>query len=198
MSTRDEVLEYLEKHPRSTSAQISRGLHLTAADIRHHLSGLIRAGKIDVLPAVKNERGRPARRFELTETSRPNYLPELCIALLDVLAAQEDGQIPHSLLEDIARRLLPMPRLDGTKIQQINAVVHRLQVAGYAAVWEAHQTGPVVFFQNCPYASIREGRPVLCEMDASLLSQQTGLNAEAQARMIDGAAQCIFRLLPHR
>ncbi|HOG79749.1 MAG TPA: hypothetical protein PK454_08335 [Anaerolineaceae bacterium] len=198
MSTRDEVLEYLEKHPRSTGAQIGRGLHLTAADIRHHLSGLIRAGKIDVLPAAKNERGRPARRFELAEASRPNYLPELCMALLDLLAAQEDGQIPCSLLEEIARRLLPVPRLEGAKIQQISAVVQRLRAAGYAAAWEARQTGPVIFFQNCPYASIREGRPALCKMDASLLSQQTGLNAEVQASMLDGAAQCIFKLMPRR
>ena len=53
---------------------------------------------------------------------------------------------------------------------RLNKLMPKLNDRSYDARWETHLSGPVIFFQNCPYRKILDEYPQLCKMDQIILS----------------------------
>jgi predicted ArsR family transcriptional regulator len=196
-STRQQITEYLSHRQRASAVDMSRALHLTAADIRHHLSILEMEGVVTITsqrPA--SGRGRPTSLYQLTSQAASNNFDALSSALL----AESRRSLPEPEQKAFHKRLAQ--HLAGDKYQParnpsqrfVNAV-EQLNRMNYQARWEARPDSPQVIFSHCPYASILPGHPELCQIDAELLSLLLASPIQQTARLQQnprGIPQCIF------
>ena len=105
-------------------------------------------------------------------------------------------------LKRIAERLIPPPsakgRLAGVHLtQRLYRAIQKLNRRNYQARWEAHTTAPRLILGNCPYKTIIDQHPELCQLDAVILEslldkpayQLTKLAPDAR-----GVPFCVFQV----
>src|SRR5574340_1423294 len=200
-ATREKILTLLQHSPNLTAAEISRALRVTRHDIRYHLKALLAQGSITQMPAPPRYGGtpvgRPASVYQLTAAARPDLTDRLADILLEM---GSNSPSPSAFLDDLSSRLVPGEPLEPVQThlpQRLNASIQIINQHPYQARWEAHSAGPQVIFGNCPFSSIIEKHPELCQVDCKIIENLTGLRA-VQIRKIDlsspSSAVCIFRL----
>lgn len=169
-STRQRILDILAIRENADSAELSRALGVTKADIRYHLSKMVEEGiVVSSDPKQQKRRGRPARSFSLTSKSLQNNYDLLSSALLTVLIDHFSEKGAKKMLQLVAEQFCSDYKPDGPPSKRLVQVVNRLNLLNYQARWEAHSTGPRVIFEHCPFATLRPQHPELCLMDAHLI-----------------------------
>ena len=200
-STRSQILAALQRYPNSTVEELSRLLQLTRADVRYHINALLKAGQVVQMQQFPKDghaaRGRPAKSYQLSTNSRPDILTHLTDILLDMV---QTNTAADASLAELAQRLIPADPLSSAEThaaQRLNKAIQIINQHPYQARWEAHASGPQVFFHNCPYAAVIRKHPELCQVDRQILQNLTGLAAR-QTRKIDldgpTAVACVFVL----
>ncbi len=199
MKTPARIIEFLWKNQTATAEDLGRGLGLTGANIRHHLSRMQAEDQLAVVSLRTEGRGRPTKVYRLSEQRLGNGLEDLLAALL---AAWLD-HLPDHDREDALRSIaeqLGGPRDQGllTSIpRKLALVVDRLNVLHYRSRWEAGPSGARVILSHCPYSGIVGRHPELCRMDAYLLQSQSGMVARQLVKLEgnkEGIPRCIFAL----
>jgi predicted ArsR family transcriptional regulator len=196
---RPRILETLQSTPAASAAALSRVLGVGASDIRQHLSILLNQASVTIIgqrPAFG--RGRPAQLYALTQPASPNNLEELAASLLaELLEGQPPADQP-AVLRRLARRLSASASpASKNPTQRLYAAIHQLNAMNYRAQWEARSDAPTIMLGRCPYETILPAYPQLCQLDALLLEELTGLPADQLARLAvtpQGLRQCVFRL----
>jgi predicted ArsR family transcriptional regulator len=196
-STRQQITEYLLHRQLASAVDMSRALHLTAADIRHHLAILELEGVVAVTsqrPATG--RGRPTSLYQLAQQAMSNNLDGLSRALLE----ESHQTIPEVEQKAFNKRLAQ--RLVGSNYQPVRNpsqrfvnAIKRLNQMNYQARWEARSDAPQVILSHCPYAVVLPEHPELCQVDAELLGLLLASPAQQTARLQPnprGIPQCIF------
>ena len=196
---RQRILSYLKSKPAASANELGRVMSVSASDIRHHLSILLDQASITIIgqrPAFG--RGRPARLYALTQPASPNNLEALADGLLTELLAGVPPENQPAVLRRLARRLSANATPDGINpTQRIYATIRRLNAMNYRAQWEARSDAPLVMLGRCPYEALLREHPELCQLDAQLLEELTGLPANQLARLAvtpQGLRQCVFSL----
>jgi predicted ArsR family transcriptional regulator len=199
-STRQRLLDLLEKQQTATASELSRALQVTEADVRHHLAALRRAGTVASLEEDGQAgrpagRGRPARRYRLAERALEDNYEALAGALLDEVLAREAAEARTTFLKRIAARLAGGAQPEGSLAKRLVQAAQRLNELHYQARWEARPGAPQVTLGRCPYAALLPEHPELCQMDAALLEALLGapvIQTEKLARDARGATYCRF------
>jgi predicted ArsR family transcriptional regulator len=196
MSTRQEILDHLEKHAYTSAEDLAQVLAKTRADIQYHLKQMELSGLISpVYPnADANLRGRPRRYFSLAPASRPHNLVKLAVVLLEqLLPADAPLQTQMDRLAAIARQIIRVPGGATSATARLNRLVRELSNHGYQARWEAHAAGPEIVFRNCPYSALLPKHPELCRMDALILENHLGQPMLQTSRIqLPSVAACRF------
>lgn len=198
-STQERILELLEIQKTATVAQLSNTLQVTQADIRHHLRNLSQQKLVEVASKLETgERGRPRTLYRLAPRARRDNILHLAQALINSLRSIYPDTWTNQLAENLASVPTTEEQKSGPLLYQ---TVNTLNDLEYQARWEAHATSPRIILGNCPYLSILDENPELCQMDALLLAQLTGMIAQQKTRLEStpmGALQCIFHLIDHQ
>ena len=216
MTSRQRVLEYIRSHRYVTSTEISRVLKMTPANARHHLTVLADQGVIEVVSErPTGGKGRPAKVFSLTSQAIGYGVEKLAGAALDLLENGLPGRETDNPLRLLAHYLArlgdarvekresssgsdlgrdeapPQPHLT----QRLYEAVSQLNALGYAARWEARSDAPRIILGHCPYSSILEDHPQLCQLDGFLLETLLQAPVKQAAKLIHdmrGAPYCMF------
>lgn len=198
-SSRQRLLEYLQNRRMASTTEMSRALHLTGADIRHHLSIMMREGVVEVISQrPTGGRGRPTQMYGLTQQALQHNLDGLASALLEEIVVTLSQETREVWLRNIACRLMGNnPPSSRNPTQRLFAAINIFNDMHYQARWEAHTDAPRVLFAHCPYAAILPEHPELCKMDMFLLEQMLGqpsLQIAKQEVNPQGIPHCIFRI----
>lgn len=188
-TARQKILAYLYKFRTASVREISRGLNLSPATVRHHLRVLTSDGRVEVASRMKdnNRRGRPEKIFTIPRAALGDNLSALTEAIW--------REAKTVKLEALAKLLAGGPYLkDQPVAKRLQLVIERLIRMKYHARWEAGSGGPRIIFGHCPYAAILAKRPELCLMDAALLEEMMGDSAESHALIRDGSVNCVFSI----
>lgn len=196
-STRQQILDYLEKLQTASANEISRALHMTAANARHHLGLLMEQKQVEVIQQQKARgRGRPARLYTLAHSAMQDNLDVLVSALLKLLLKNSASDPPFQSMIPLVFGEIPGGK---NTPQRLNAIIQRLNELNYRARWEAAPSGPRVIFRHCPYASVLAENPQLCQMDTAALASLLGAPVEQLAQLerdSKGLVSCIFAAIP--
>ncbi len=200
-TVRQKVLAYFRKQPIASAAQIGRGLNLSAATVRHHLSILSADGRVEVSTENRRTgRGRPVKLYKLSEKTLGNNLASLSDAALSLwlsnLSASEQDEALKKLAGGLTAKI---GRLESgvPAAKRLALVVEKLKTLHYQARWEAGAEGPRILFGHCPYAAIIKDHPELCRLDAVFLGELMGANARQLAKIeqgSNGSPYCLFRI----
>jgi predicted ArsR family transcriptional regulator len=190
-------LEYLELKPAATAPEMAQALHLTAANIRHHLAILASQGVVEVVGArLETSLGRPSRLYARSSRMGQHNLGPLASALLEELASYIPEEKREEHLQRLAARLAaPEAGPPASAARRFGAAVEHLNRQGYSARWEARSSGPRLILGHCPYAAILPTHPELCQLDAHLLETMLSQPVVQAARLEETAAglrQCVF------
>jgi predicted ArsR family transcriptional regulator len=201
-TARQRVLAYFKKQLIASAAQIGRGLNMSAATVRYHLSIMVSDGRIEVLDENhKAGRGRPIKLYKLSEKTLGDNLAMLSDAALGEWLNGLSVSKRKDAMQAIARAMIvkigrEKPEVPAAK--RLALVIEKLNSLHYQARWEAGAEGPRILFGHCPYAAIIKDRPELCQMDQAILGEMMQATARQTAKIGQpphNSTFCIFHLL---
>jgi predicted ArsR family transcriptional regulator len=171
--TRQQIISMLQTKIYLSAHEISRALHLSPANIRHHLSILEEEGVIKVAHQQKTPgRGRPIQMYTLTQQVLAHNLDRLANALLEELYQNNPNNDPDDISARIASHLaLPVISPHQSLTRNLYSAVQQLNDMHYQARWEAHAEAPRIYLAHCPYAPILPDHPECCLIDKFLLEK---------------------------
>lgn len=179
-TTEELILDVLKKHRLVSTTELSRILFMTKPNIHYHLKKMLKKRMIE---AVKEDflfsqrPGRPELFYRLSPIAAGNNITQLC----DLLLEQQKNK--KKIYQYLAHRLLPRPQESTPMPILLRSLVAEMNSRAYACRWEAHKTGPIITFSNCPYAAIIDQHPDLCQMDVCLLESYLSFPVEQITRI---------------
>jgi predicted ArsR family transcriptional regulator len=199
----------LLEHGPQTASELATRLGISPAAVRRHLDGLVAAGRVAEREAPGGQqrgRGRPARRFSLTEAGRsafPHAYDDLALTALRFVAAHGG---PEAVREVAELQLAGLEQRCSDAVTQAQAAspepVDRAQVVaaaltseGYAAMalavgGGATAGGEQLCQHHCPVAHVAAEFPVLCEAETAVISRLVGTHVQRLATIAHGDGVC--------
>jgi predicted ArsR family transcriptional regulator len=204
--TRDRVCRTVLERGPVTAAELAGDLGLTSAAVRRHLDVLVAQGLATVRDSgttTHRGRGRPARRFVLTDaghaamTSEYDGLATSALRFLKSVAGDDAvRQFADHRVSDFERRYSPVVTAAGTDPQQrVQALADALSVEGYSASTRPLQVGAtsigVQLCQgHCPVQHVAREFPELCEAETDAFSRMLGVHVQRLATLAHGEHVC--------
>ena len=201
--TRDRVGSLLLEHGPQTATELAARLGISPAAVRRHLDGLVAAGTVTEreAPGGQRGRGRPARRFTLTDAGRsafPHAYDDLALTALRFVAEHGGPDAVRAVAE---RQLSGLAERCSTAVrtaeQEAGATVDRAQVLaaaltaeGYAATASAISSGGQLCQHHCPVAHVAAEFPQLCEAETAVISKLVGTHVQRLATIAHGDGIC--------
>ncbi len=197
--TRRRILDYLQVNHSATCLDMSRSFGHTPANVRHHLRILEESGRLSPIgKRLAEGRGRPETLYALIGQDQNSAAIKLAAQLLEQQQARLSKSELQRAIQEIARALFEIPvGAGGSLTQRIVSIMQRFEALDYQPNWEATSKGPSIHLMQCPYASIIDDHPSLCQIDAAALEQALGQEV-VQVRKLEsneeGLRLCTFAL----
>jgi predicted ArsR family transcriptional regulator len=205
--TRDRVTGLLLEHGPQTAAELAARLGVSPAAVRRHLDALAAAGRVAerTTREAHRGRGRPARRFLLTERGRsafPHAYDDLALTALrhvaatggpDAVRAVAEAQLA-GLEERCSTAVDGADRADGVPVDRAlhraEALAAALSAEGYAATASAISGGGQLCQHHCPVAHVAAEFPQLCEAETAVIGRLVGTHVQRLATIAHGDGIC--------
>jgi predicted ArsR family transcriptional regulator len=200
-TTRQQILEHLQRHGRATVKELGQLLHLTSTGIRQHLTVLERDG----LVLAREERGRvgrPTLVYTLTEKAEslfPKGYDELATALLEEIRAEEGSERLYQLLQRVAQRLAESlrERVQGKSLsQRVEETALILQEQGCLVDWEQRDAEFFLHEFTCPLSKMAKQDSSVCTLHLELVRLLTGADTRLVSSLLRGERACTYRIRP--
>jgi predicted ArsR family transcriptional regulator len=209
--TRDRVSRLLLERGPLTAADLATLLDMSPAGVRRHIDALLAEGRIDeresATPANRG-RGRPARRYALSEQGRagfPHAYDDLALAALRHIAASEGAEAVARFtaervagLEERCRDAMDGASSDGPghPLARAEALAVALTREGYAASASAIAAGGQLCQHHCPVAHVAAEFPQLCEAETQVIGRLVGTHVQRLATIAHGDGVCTTYIPP--
>ena len=205
--TRDRVSALLLEHGPQTAAELAARLGVSPAAVRRHLDALLGAGRVaeGSLPAGAGHRGRgrPARRFTLTDSGReafPHAYDDLALTALRYVAAAGGPdavrQVAEQQLAGLEERCsaavadAQAATEGGEPVDRAQVLAVALSAEGYAASASAISGGGQLCQLHCPVAHVAAEFPQLCEAETAVIGRLVGTHVQRLATIAHGDGIC--------
>jgi len=200
-TTRQQILDYLQRHGRATVKELGQLLRLTSTGIRQHLTVLERDG----LVLAREERGRvgrPTLVYTLTEKAEalfPKSYDELATALLEEIRASEGSERLYQLLQRVAQRMAESfwERVQGKSLaQRVKETALILQEQGCLVDWE-QQDGEFLLHEfTCPFSKVAKQDSSVCTLHLELVRLLTAADTRLVRSLLRSERACTYRIRP--
>jgi len=202
--TRDRVSALLLEHGPQTATELAERLGISPAAVRRHLDALVGAGRLEerLSREAHRGRGRPARRFHLTDAGRssfPHAYDDLALTALRYVAASGGPDAVRAVAEQQLAGLearassaveLAISAHPGQPVDRAQALAVALTAEGYAATASAISSGGQLCQHHCPVAHVAAEFPQLCEAETKVISTLVGTHVQRLATIAHGDGVC--------
>ena len=209
--TRARVTGLLLEHGPQTATELAGRLGISPAAVRRHLDALAVQGRVEERlrdgpggssSTAHRGRGRPARRFHLTDAGRstfPHAYDDLALTALrqvatlggpDAVRAVAEQQL--SGLEQRCSDAVAEATADsgGAPVDRAQALAAALTAEGYAATASAISSGGQLCQHHCPVAHVAAEFPQLCEAETAVIGRLVGTHVQRLATIAHGDGIC--------
>jgi DeoR family suf operon transcriptional repressor len=200
-TTRQQILEHLQRHGQGTVKELGQLLGLTPTAIRQHLTVLERDG----LVAAREERGRvgrPTLVYTLTDKAEslfPRSYDQLASALLEEIRASEGSERLYQILHRIAQRMAEslLERVRGkTLAQRVEETALILQEQGCLVDWEQRDGEFFLHEFTCPFSKVAKEDSAVCTLHLDLVRLLTSADTRLVRSVLRGERACTYRIRP--
>ncbi|TYP90559.1 helix-turn-helix transcriptional regulator [Blastococcus xanthinilyticus] len=202
--TRDRVSALLLEHGPQTATELATRLGISPAAVRRHLDALLATARVEERQSreAHRGRGRPARRFHLTDAGRsafPHAYDDLALTALRYVAEAGGLDAVRAVAE---RQLAGLEQRASTAVQQAvdarpgepvdraQALAAALTAEGYAATASALSGGGQLCQHHCPVAHVAAEFPQLCEAETAVIGRLVGTHVQRLATIAHGDGIC--------
>jgi len=200
-STRQEILEYLQRRGGATVKELGRHLGLTSTGIRQHLTLLEKESLIK----AREERGkvgRPALVYALSEKAEalfPKRYDVLANFLLEEILSGWGNQQAQQVLRRVAKRVADpyQERVVAKDMpQRVEGVAAIMREQGLLADWERQGDEFLLNEYTCPYAVVARQHSSICCMEVEFVRLLTGGEVKLTHSLLRGERACTYRVRP--
>jgi predicted ArsR family transcriptional regulator len=202
--TRDRVSREILQTGPVTASDLGLTLGLTPAAVRRHLDVLTARGLVATWTGTEGtprRRGRPARRFVLTDAGHAamsTAYDDLAVQLLEFLAETAGPEAVRGFAAVRAGRLAARYRsaVDAAGAephQRADALARALSTDGYAASvrsMDVGNAGKQLCQGHCPVQQVATQFPQLCEAETKAFSDLLGVHVQRLATLAHGEHVC--------
>lgn len=196
--TRERITALLLNLGPQTVAELAAELGLASTGVRRHLDAMLSDGLVAETSIDGGRRGRPARRYALTDAARddlPHTYDDLAVSALRHIAriggresvrAFADQQV--TALEQRCRAAMDGAGTD--PVARAEALAKALSAEGYAASAESLASGGQLCQRHCPVAQVASEFPELCEAETEVIARLVGSHVQRLATIAHGDGVC--------
>jgi predicted ArsR family transcriptional regulator len=198
--TRDRVTALLLEHGPQTASELAGRLGISPAAVRRHLDALAVRGRVEERAAAgaHRGRGRPARRFHLTDAGRSGFAhayDDLALTALRYVAASGGPDavraVAEAQLAGLEQRASDaVARTAGAPVERARVLAEALTAEGYAASASAISSGGQLCQHHCPVAHVAAEFPQLCEAETAVIGRLVGTHVQRLATIAHGDGVC--------
>src|SRR3972149_2788411 len=199
-STRQHILEYLQRQGRATVKELGSLLGLTSTGIRQHLTVLERDGLVD----AREERGRvgrPTLVYSPTEKADalfPKTYDALAAVLLEEIRSSQGNERLHDLLHKVAERMAApfAERVEGRPLPARGRETGRtLEEQGCPVdVREADDGEYYIDEFTCPFPKVAQQDRSVCALHVDFVRVLTGGAPPRTQSLYPGERACCYRI----
>jgi predicted ArsR family transcriptional regulator len=201
-STRQQILEYLQRHGRGTVKELGGLLGLTSTGIRQHLTVLERDGLVEA-HEERGRVGRPTLVYSLTAKADaifPKTYDTFANVLLEEIRASEGNDKLQKLLRQVAHRLAAPyeNRMTGKDLgQRVLETAAVLEEQGCLTDWSQDEDGTYFIDEyNCPFPKIASRDRAVCALHVEFVSALTGGDTRLTRSLLRSERACTYRIRP--
>ncbi len=199
-STRQHILEYLQRQGRATVKELGNLLGLTSTGIRQHLTVLERDGLVD----AREERGRvgrPTLVYSLTEKADalfPKTYDALATVLLEEIRSSQGNERLHDLLHKVAERMAApyVERIEGRPLpERVRETARIMEEQGCLVdVREADDGEYYIDEFTCPFPKVAQQDRSVCALHVDFVRVLTGGDTRLTQSLLRGERACCYRI----
>jgi predicted ArsR family transcriptional regulator len=200
-TTRQQILEHLQRHGQGTVKELGQLLRLTPTAIRQHLTVLERDGLV-VAREERGRVGRPTLVYTLTDKADslfPRSYDELASALLEEIRASEGSERLYQILHRIAQRMAESlsERVRGKSLaQRVEETALILQEQGCLVDWEQRDGEFFLHEFTCPFSKVAKEDSAVCTLHLDLVRLLTSADTRLVRSVLRGERACTYRIRP--
>ena len=200
-STRQHILEYLQRQGRATVKELGSLLGLTSTGIRQHLTVLERDGLVD----AREERGRvgrPTLVYSLTEKADalfPKTYDALAAVLLEEIRCSQGNERLHDLLHKVAERMAApyAERIEGRPLpERVRETARIMEEQG--CLVDVRETDGEYYIDEftCPFPKVAQQDRSVCALHVDFVRVLTGGDTRLTQSLLRGERACCYRVRP--
>src|SRR3990172_1165157 len=198
-STRQQILEYMQRHGRATVKELGALLGLTSTGIRQHLTVLERDGLVD----TREERGRvgrPTLVYSLTEKADalfPKTYDALAAVLLEEIRSSQGNERLHDLLHKVAERMAApfAERVEGRPLpERVHETARIMEEQG--CLVDVRETDGEDYIDEftCPFPRVAQQDRSVCALHVDFVRVLTGGDTRLTQSLLRGERACCYRV----
>jgi predicted ArsR family transcriptional regulator len=200
-STRQQILEYMQRHGRATVKELGALLGLTSTGIRQHLTVLERDGLVD----AREERGRvgrPTLVYSLTEQADslfPKRYDDLAGVILEEIRTVDGNERLQQLLGRVAHRLAEPyeDRVAGLELpERVKETTRIMEEQGCLVDWVEEGGDYFIDEYTCPFPKVAATDRAVCALHVDFVRQLTGGDTRLTRSLLRGERSCTYRIRP--
>jgi len=205
-SSQDRILHQIKSLGPQTAKALSGQLGMTTMGARQHLAVLEQQDLVSQTESEKQKRGRPVRRWQLTQRAQERFPDIHAQIVTDLITSVLDtfGQAGLDRLIDKRAEALKKVYEDGLKscssLEEKVAVLSDIRnKAGYMSEYSRAEDGSLILVENhCPINSAAQSSNGFCRTELELF--QTLLSEDARVERTDhimeGERRCAYSIVP--
>ena len=178
-------------------SEMADATKVTATAVRQRLTRLLAQGVIE-REAISTGRGRPTHQYWVTDKGLQRTgldFTDLALALWQEVHAIEAPQQRQRIIRRVVNKLAGKyaEEIQGeTPTERMRSLGRLLTRWRFPASVRESSTGPVLVVRSCPYFSLAQKDPTLCELERALFSELTDHNIELVECRVTGGGSCRF------
>ncbi len=199
-STRQQILEYLQRQGRATVKELGNLLGLTSTGIRQHLTVLERDGLVDA-HEERGRVGRPTLVYSLTEKADalfPKTYDALASVLLEEVRASQGNERLHELLHKVAERMASpyIDRIQGMPLpDRVRETASIMEEQGcLVELREVEGDDYYIDEFTCPFPKVAQKDRAVCALHVDFVRILTGGDTRLTQSLLRGERACSYRI----
>ncbi len=200
-STRQRILEHLQRSGRASVKELGQLLGLTSTGIRQHLTVLERDGLVD----TREERGRvgrPTLVYSITEKADslfPKTYDVLASVLLEEIRSTDGNEKLHQLLHKVAQRLAApyRERVEGRPVgQRVEETARIMEEQGCMIDWSENEGEYRIDEYTCPFPKTAARDRAVCALHVEFVRILSDADTRLTSSLMRGERTCTYRIRP--
>jgi DeoR family transcriptional regulator, suf operon transcriptional repressor len=179
-------------------AEMAHQIEVTPTAVRQRLGRLLAQGLIQRQP-IRNGRGRPKHRYELTQLGlrlTGSNFTDLALAMWHEIEAIEDYNLRRVLLRGVLKALASeySQQIEGrTVAEKMESLTKLLAERRVPFSVEDLEGIPVLTAHACPYPELAERDRTICALEKALFGELLGHDLKLTQCRLDGGPNCQFQ-----